>query len=183
MFIHIALFRGINVGGNSILPMTELVAILQDLGCREVKTYIQSGNAVFVHPTSDQAQLARQISLEIKSRRGFEPRVLLLTRDELENAIAANPFPEAEANPAMLHLGFLSTVPQTPNLPALEKLRTPNEQTRLIDKVFYLYAPDGIGRSKLAAAEERALGVPLTDRNWNTVVKLAEMARVLSSSK
>lgn len=176
MQTYIALFRGINVGGTGSLPMKELAALLQDLGCREVRTYIQSGNAVFASPEPDAARLAAAIGAEVKARRGFEPKVLLLSRAEFEQAAATNPFPEGESDPQTLHLGFLTAEPASPNLEAIEKLRAPSERWQLIGRVFYLHAPEGVGRSKLAAASERLLGVPLTDRNWRTVCKLRELA-------
>ncbi len=180
MKTYIALFRGINVGGKSMLPMKELIALLEDLGCRNVKTYIQSGNAVFESKIVDAAQLANNIGSEIKKRHGFQPFILLLKIKELEKAIANNPFPEMVDEPQTLHVGFLASAPKNPDLKRLESLKSANERFRLIDKVYYLHAPDGIGRSKLAASIERLLGVPLTDRNWRTVRKIMEMARELS---
>jgi uncharacterized protein (DUF1697 family) len=176
MKIYIALFRGVNVGGRHILPMKELVALLEDLGCRNVRTYIQSGNAVFESKASNTSRLSKKISAEIKKRRGFEPFVLLLRREEMEKAIASNPFPEGERNATALHVGFLTSTPKSPDLKTLEGLRTSSEQFRLMENIFYLYAPEGIGRSKLAASTERLLGVPLTDRNWGTVRKVMELA-------
>ena len=142
---YIALFRGINVGGRHILPMKELVALLEDLGCRNVKTYIQSGNAVFESKVRSIPQLSKKISAEIKKRRGFEPHVLLLGLEEIEKAITNNPFPEAEKDPRALHVGFLTSTPKTPNLKALESLRANREQFQLMDNIFYLHAPEGIG--------------------------------------
>ena len=78
MKTYIALFRGINVGGKNALPMKELVAILENLGARKVKTYIQSGNAVFVCKDKDAPRLSKTITAEINKCRGFEPHVLLL---------------------------------------------------------------------------------------------------------
>jgi uncharacterized protein (DUF1697 family) len=179
MKTYIALFRGINVGGRHILPMKELVAILEDLGCRNVKTYIQSGNAMFESKASNISQLSKKISAEIKKRRGFEPHVLLLSLDEMEKAIANNPFPEGQTDPKALHVGFLTSLPKAPDLEALERLKANREQFHLMDSIFYLYAPEGIGRSKLAASTEKLLGVPLTDRNWGTVRKIMEMAKGL----
>lgn len=179
METYIALFRGINVGGNHSLPMKELAAILQGLGCRDVRTYIQSGNAVFASAEQDAARLASAIGAEIKQRRGFEPDILLLTRTEFEQATAANPFPEGENEPQTLHLGFLVSAPPKPDLPGIEKLRAASEHCQLVGRVFYLHAPEGIGRSKLAAASEKLLGVAMTDRNWRTVQALAAMAREL----
>ena len=77
-------------------------------------------------------------------------------------------------------MGFLASAPEKPNLKALERLKSASERFQLIDKVFYLYAPDGIGKSRLAANVERLLRVPMTDRNWRTVCKIREMAEELS---
>lgn len=180
MKTYIALFRGINVGGKNILPMKELVIILEDLGCQNIKTYIQSGNVVFESNDDDTSRLSNTISDEIRKRRGFAPNVLLLSFEELEKAIANNPFPEAENDPKALHFGFLASAPEQPDLKTLESLRGENERFQLIDNIFYLYAPDGVGRSKLAANTERLLGVPMTDRNWRTVGKILELTKGLN---
>jgi uncharacterized protein (DUF1697 family) len=173
----IALFRGINVGGKNLLPMTELVGLLEDLGARKIKTYIQSGNAVFQTAEEDIAQLSRRLAMEIKQRHGFEPCVIILGLAELEKAMAENPFPEAEADPSSLHLGFLASAPTSPDLKKLAALKKESERFHLTERVFYLHAPEGIGRSKLAARAEKLLGVPMTDRNWRTVGKIREMAK------
>lgn len=177
MKTYIALFRGINVGGNNALPMKELAAVLESLGLRGVKTYIQSGNVVFQGRAVDPALLSKRIGTAIGKSHGFEPWVRLLDRPMLEQVIRGNPYPEAEDAPGTLYVNFLATIPPRPNLDGLEKLRAPNERFQLADDVLYLHAPDGIGRSRLAAALERLLGVPMTNRNWNTVRKLGEMAR------
>ena len=177
MKTHIALFRGINVGGSGRLPMKELVALLERLGAKNVRTYIQSGNAVLESAEQDKTSLSRAIAAEVKKRHGFEPRVLVLSVEALDKAIADNPFPEAVDDPSKLHLGFLASVPKSPDMEKLESIRKDNERFRLISSVFYLHAPEGVGRSKVAANSERLLGVPMTDRNWRTVCKLREMAR------
>jgi uncharacterized protein (DUF1697 family) len=175
--IYIALFRGLNVGGKNILPMKELVAVLEDLGCRHIKTYIQSENAVFLSNENDASRLSNRISGEIRKRRGFEPKVLLLELEDIERAITENPFAGAETNPKALHVGFLASAPRNPNLKILESLKKDSERFLLIDKVFYLYAPEGVGRSKLARNAENLLGVMMTDRNWRTVTKIYEIAK------
>ena len=179
MKTYIAFFRAINVGGRNALPMKELVAVLEELGSRNVKTYIQSGNAVFESKEKDASRLSKKIGVEIKQRRGFEPHVLLLELKDIEKAIKKNPFPEAETDPKALHVGFLSSTPENPNLKRLESLKSDSERFRLVDKAFYLHAPEGVGRSRLAANAEKLLGVPMTDRNWRTVCEIWEMAKQL----
>ncbi len=174
MATYIALLRGINVGGKTSLPMKELAGLLEELGCEKVRTYIQSGNVV-LESNEKAPSLAVRVRAAIKAQRGFEPEILLLTEKELEKAIANNPFPQAEDDPKAVHFGFLATKPVKPNLEKLESLKKESEEFQLIGQVFYLYAPEGVGRSKLAAASEKALGVVLTDRNWNTVCKLQAM--------
>lgn len=176
MKTYIALLRGINVGGNNSLPMKELVAILASAGARQIKTYIQSGNAVFQSGGKNLSQLSKKLAAEIKQRHGFEPHILILELEAIKKAIAENPFPEAEADPGSLHLGFLATRPKSPKLEKLSSLKKESERFFLGDGVFYLHAPEGVGRSKLAASAEKLLGVPMTDRNWRTVCKIMEMA-------
>jgi uncharacterized protein (DUF1697 family) len=157
--------------------MKELVARLEGLGCTDVRTYIQSGNSVFRHGEKDAPRLAARIGAEIRESHGFEPDVLLLTTDRLEQAVASNPFPDAESEPSKLHLFFLATTAVSPDIDAIDRLRSENERLELMSDVAYLHAPDGIGRSRLAAGLEKALGVAATGRNWRSVGKILEMAR------
>ena len=159
--------------------MKELASLLQDLGCQNVKTYVQSGNAVFLSKEEDAKRFSKRIGAEIKKCHGFEPGVLLLKPEDIERAIRKNPFPRAEKDPRALHLGFLSSVPKKPDLTKLKSLKKESERFLLISNVFYLHAPEGVGKSKLAANTERLLGVPMTDRNWRTVCTIAEMAKDL----
>lgn len=177
MKTYIALFRGINVGGKNLLPMKALKTLLENLNLQNVKTYIQSGNVVFQSDEENAASLSSKISAEIQKSHGFKPQVLLLDVEEMEKAIESNPFPEAESDPRTLHLNFLASAPETPNLQALNSLKKDNERFELKGNVFYLHAPDGIGRSKLAANVEKLLGVAMTSRNWRTVSKIMAMAK------
>jgi len=180
MKTYIVLLRGINVGGRNTLPMKELVALLEDLGCQNIKTYIQSGNVVMESTKQTAARLSSKITLEIKKRRGFEPQVLLLELEDVEKAVATNPFPEAESDPKALHVGFLVAVPANPDLKKLESFKQENERFHLNGNLFYLHTPDGIGRSKLARNAEKLIGVPMTLRNWRTVYKIMAMAQELN---
>jgi uncharacterized protein (DUF1697 family) len=141
-----------------------------------VRTYIQSGNAIFESTEKNLSYLSKQLSAEINKHRGFEPLVHILTLEALSKAIAGNPFPDATTDPSSLHLGFLSSSPKSPNLEKISALKKDSERFLLAESVFYLHAPEGVGRSKLAANSEKLLGVPMTDRNWKTVCKVMEMA-------
>lgn len=173
MSMHIVLLRGINIGGHNILPMKELVEILATLGYENIQTYIQSGNVVFRSGRKVGAKDVADIRRAILKKKGFEPKLLLLSAKQLQEAINNNPFPTG--NGKALHVFFLESRPAQANITQLEKLKRESEEFNLNKKVFYLYAPDGVGRSKLAVAVEKSLGVPVTGRNWNTVTKLAAM--------
>lgn len=176
MTVYIALFRGINVGGKNSLPMKDLVRILEERGLANVRTYIQSGNAVFESDGVDPSELVETIQAAIETEHGFRPDVLLLDSEDLNSALAANPFPEATTEPNRLHATFLTAAPVDPDLASLEEVRASTERFELVGKVFYLHAPDGIGRSKLFSRVERSLGVSGTTRNWRTLTKLQAMA-------
>ncbi len=173
MSTYIALFRGINIGGKNLLPMKTLVPSLEEMGCSGIQTYIQSGNVVLEWEGESAESLARDISSAIQKQFGFEPRVVLLTADELEQAIANNPFPTD--NGKVLSFFFLDEIPAHADFEKMDEIKIASEAYKLHDKVFYFCAPDGFGRSKLAANAEKLLGVPATARNWNTVNKLREM--------
>lgn len=180
MNTFIALLRGLNVGGTGRLPMHEFVVLLEALGCEGVRTYIQSGNAVFQHRAAAAGlvpKIRAALGVALGAAKGLEPEVLLLSPPQLTRVAAANPFPKATEDPAKLHVLFLAAEPEQPDLELLEQLRANGERFELTPDAFYLHAPNGIGRSKLAARVERALGIPCTGRNWRTVQKLLELAR------
>jgi len=170
----IALLRGVNVGGKHLLPMKQLVADIESLGGTSVRTYIQSGNAVFQSPRRSATRFATDLASQIEQSRGFRPAVLVMPATKLEMASAANPFIDAE--PRAMHYYFCVQPPSSPNMDAIETATAPSERHALIDQVFYLHAPDGIGRSKLAAKVEQSLDVATTARNGRTVQKLIELA-------
>jgi uncharacterized protein (DUF1697 family) len=172
----VALFRGINVGGKNILPMQALREILTACGCEDVQTYIQSGNAVFSSSVAADG-LSVSIKHAIEERFGFAPQVLLLDRDRFTAIAVANPFSDEDLDPKCLHIWFLTETPTAANLDALNDLKMESEQFSLRDDAFYLYAPDGLGRSRLAQNVDRHLGVTTTARNWRTVSRLIEMVK------
>lgn len=169
---YVALLRGINVGGHNSLTMDELSSILEEIGLLNISTYIQSGNVLFQSEASDLHDLARKVSAAIEKAKGFAPNVHIMPFQRFKSAAKDNPFPDAEEEPSRLHLAFMEGVPAEPDLDQLEAVKTENERFELIEDVLYLHAPDGIGRSKLVAKLEKALGVSTTMRNWRTVTKL-----------
>lgn len=172
----VALLRGVNVGGRNRLPMADWRALLETRGYRDVATYIQSGNAVF--ETEDTPETVQaQITADIAARFGFSPGCCVLTAEDLDKALAANPFPEAVDTPKTLHLVFLRGEAALDEA-AAEILCTAEEQFLMGQGVFYLYTPKGYGRSKLAEGLNRVLKADLlTARNLSSCLKLQEMAR------
>ncbi|MEX2494894.1 MAG: DUF1697 domain-containing protein [Woeseia sp.] len=176
----ILFFRGINVGGRNSLAMEDLVDLLDKLGMPGARTYIQSGNATVRLTRQQSVNLGRRISEAVEERHGFRPWVLAMRVQELEHAVAVNPFREGIKDPASLHLWFLAQEPANPDFASLEEAKAASERFKLDKKVFYLLAPEGIGRSRLAERVEKSLGVEATSRNWRTVTKVLEMAWQLS---
>ena len=176
MTSYVALFRGINVGGNNILPMQELRNILASLGCEDVQTYIQSGNAVF-SSEEDANKLSGKVRDAIEAQFGFAPQVLLKSVEQLRAIASANPYPEVETTPKFLHVWFLTEKAGNADINGMNALKADSERFTLVEEALYLHAPDGIGRSRLAAKIDRHLGVSTTARNWRTVSKLLDLAK------
>jgi uncharacterized protein (DUF1697 family) len=130
-------------------------AVLEKNGCVDVHTYIPSGNVVFRTAMSDAARLAKRLAAAISTSHGFEPRVFVITRGELERVADGNPFQQADENPKSLHVFFLAELPKKPDLKSLEAIKIQNERFELKGRIFYLYTSDGFGTSKLAARAQR----------------------------
>ena len=173
------------MGCRNLLPTADLRSDLQSLGCRNVKTYIQSGNVVFTASQHCAQQVVRQLPDLIQARRGFCPSLFLFRATQLEATVRDNPFPQAQLAPQSLHVFFFqppaahdATVQDAAAHDAVERLtalKKPSERFVIAGCTVYLLAPEGIGRSKLAAGVEQAIGVPATARNWNTVLRLWQM--------
>ncbi len=168
------LLRGINVGGKNILPMKELRELLTTLGCEDVATYIQSGNAVFRY-AGDSAELPERIAAAVDSGFGFRPSVMVLTAGEFDAVATENPFAAESAEPKFLHVWFKREAAKNANTARMDEIASSDEKFLLTESAVYLYAPKGIGRSKLAGGMEKCLGVQATARNWRTVSKIGEM--------
>ncbi len=173
--VFIILFRGINVGGNKVAKMETLRKVLGEAGFGHVATYIQSGNVVL---TSDapEAGVAATIEKVFAETFGFSSRVTLRTTDAWRRIVAGNPFPQGADDPKRLHAVLLDEAPTSDAVERLRELATPTERFVVGDGVLYLFTPDGFGISKLAGAMDKVLAVPLTARNWRTVLTLLEMA-------
>jgi len=172
---RIALLRGINIGPRQRVKMPALRELIEGLGYTDVQTLVQSGNVVFT-ARAKAATLEKKLEQEIEKQLGVDPKVVVRTRDELAAAIEANPF-DVPNDPKNLHVTFLADTPDKDAVSKLEALDFPPDELKLAGREIYVLYADGMGRSELAQQLGRAkLGVAATDRNWNTVTKLLEMA-------
>ena len=173
----VALLRGINVGGNKMVPMARLKALLERLGYTDVVTLLQSGNVVFGSRVRRTAQLEQSLEAAIEEEFGFQVSVLVRTHAELAAVVAANPLPGAEKTPSQFLVTFLSGVPEPARLAELDAEAYRPDEFRAVGREIYARFPQGIGRSKLAVALGKArLGVTSTARNWSTVTKLVALS-------
>ncbi len=174
---YILLFRG--VGGATQLPTAALRTALTAAGFEKVATYINSGNAVVRSPLAREQvieQVIEQVA-EIAARRfAFTKAIHASTLAEWSALIARNPFPQAAATPKFLHAALLAAEPQASAISAIQALAKEGEQFAVIGHVAYLHTPHGFGRSKMAERFDKLIGVGNTARNWNTVLKLKELA-------
>lgn len=172
---RIALLRGINIGSRQRVSMPELRELIEGLGYTDVETLVQSGNVVLTSRAAP-ATLERKLEQEIEKQLGVDPKVVVRTRDELAAAIEANPFPVPK-DPKNLHVTFLAGEPDADAVKKLEDADLGDDRIAFRDREIYIAYKSGMGRSELAKQLGRAkLGVTATDRNWNTVTKLLEMA-------
>ncbi|MFI6944099.1 DUF1697 domain-containing protein [Streptomyces sp. NPDC050418] len=176
---YAALLRGINVGGHAKIPMAELRTLLTGLGYEAVATHLQSGNAFFGAPKGgDEQSLAAEISAAIERHFGFAVTCLVRDHAYLKAVAEACPYPAAELEAKQVHVTYLSGQPDPARYEEIDRDSRLPEEFALGDRCVYLYAPDGLGRSKLGEILSRprmTKGMIATTRNWNTVTKLVEL--------
>jgi uncharacterized protein (DUF1697 family) len=175
MPIYVALLRGVNVGQN-ILRMDRLREVCSEMGLKNVRTYVQSGNVVFEAQGS-----ATHWSQALERRLAGETRlpvtVIVRTAAEIAKVLAENPFQNSkEIDTTRLHVTFLEDAPAKSAVEALGKVKAGVDRFRWVGKQIYLHCPDGYGRTKLSnSVIEKILSLRATTRNWNTVNKLHDM--------
>ena len=173
--VHVALLRGVNVGGANKLAMSDLRKIFEDAGCSRVETIIQSGNVVFAAPAPLLGDLAASVAAEIARRFGVATPVILRSGSEMRAILEGNPFLAAGADPAALHVMCLANSPSREQVAALSPDRSPPDAFVVRGKDIYLHLPNGVARSKLTNAYfDKALRTIGTARNWRTITRLCE---------
>lgn len=186
MRTHVALVRGVNVGGHNKLAMADLRDLMTSLGHTDVTTYVQSGNAVFTAAGNDAATaLAHRIEAAITDRLGVRPAVVVLTRPDLARVVAENPYP-GETDPTHVHVVFRNEKMTAAGIEAVAAAQQRaregggDDEATVIGRVVYLHTPHGSGRSRLAAelarpGSARSAHTGGTARNWATVTKLLSL--------
>lgn len=169
---HVALIRGINVGRAKRVAMADLRVLLANLGYRDVRTLLNSGNIVFTVPPKIRDAPAIRIERALASRLGLSARVTVLTAMDLAAAIAENPLGRVADNPSRLLVFVLMNPPDRSKLKELTERDWGPEAIEIGRRVAYLWCPAGIIESPLAAAAGRILGDAVTVRNWATMSKL-----------
>jgi uncharacterized protein (DUF1697 family) len=174
MTIHVALVRGINVGGHKPVAMADLRDLFTRLGFADAQSLLQSGNLVFRSTARAGGPLERLLEAEARKRLGLQADFFVRSAKEWSAIVAHNPFRrEAERDPGHLLVMVLKDAPDPKNVKALQAAITGPEIVRAVGRQAYITYPDGVGRSRLTnALIEKTLGTRGTGRNWNTVIKL-----------
>jgi len=176
---YIALLRGINVSGQKKIKMIDLKNLFEDLGFKNVRTYIQSGNVIFDYNHIDIEKLANEIEKRISETFGFFVNTIIRTDEELRNIINNNPFvkdPNVESE--NLYVTFMLDIPDSRAVKPLDEKKEENEKLLIISREIYLYCPNGYGRTRLNNVMiERKLKTVATTRNWKTINNLLEVSK------
>lgn len=175
---YISILRGINVSGQKLIKMDALKLMYQNLGFKNVQSYVQSGNIIFSAPATDIKKLECKIEVQIKKDFGFEVPVIVLGMGDLGKIIKHNPFTnDTDKEASFLHVTFLSDYPITMDKLGIETKKQENEAVTFGEKVIYLYCPNGYGKTKLHNNFlESKLKVNATTRNWKTVNEIFRLA-------
>ena len=167
---YVVLLRGINVGGRNRLPMHVLTRVLQEAGCADVRTYLQSGQAVV---RAEPEGLAERVRAALP----IDVVVLVRSGQELADVVARNPFPERVQEPKRLHVAFLTSVPDPEAVAALGPRHGADRMVVAGREVYLAYGGGSQESTLTAALLERRLRVGASARNWTTVTTLAELSR------
>jgi len=169
---RVALLRGINVGKAKRVAMSDLKALVEELGYRDVRTLLNSGNVVFTAPASVKGDAAARIKQAMAERLGVSAHVIVLDAPEVTAAIADDPLKKSGVNPSALLVAITDRPADRAKLAPLARQKWAPEALAVGKRVAYLWCPDGIHASPLALSVWRVLGDGVTTRNWATMVKL-----------
>lgn len=172
----IALLRGINLGRNKRVAMSDLRFLLESLGYGDVRTHLQSGNALFTHAGGKAADLEPEIEKAIDAKLRLDVKVIVRSSKEFASIFEGNPFVARKIDPKQLGATFLSANASAKKLATVNRRELLPEEIEVGDRVLYLRQPRGIQASKMPNWG-KVLGVTVTHRNWNTVTRLNDLAK------
>ena len=173
--VYLVLFRG--VGGKTQLPTKPLREKLTKAGFENVTTYINSGNAI-VRSSLNRKQVIATIAALCRAEFGFDKPIFAPTLAEWNALIARNPFARAASSaPTTVHAALLEGTPKAEDVERIRALGVKGEDLKVIEGDAYVHTPNGFGKCKMAEKFDQWIGVTNTARNWNTVLKLAELGR------
>jgi uncharacterized protein (DUF1697 family) len=179
---HIALLRGVNVGGNHKLPMKNLARIFEESGAENAKTFIQSGNVIFDSESENAKYIALQVRQKITAQFGFDTPVLIRTSEQMQSVCDGNPYIGEGLPESKLYVMFLADIPSKDQLALLDSSKFLPDSFTVAGQEIYLSLPVGAATTKLTNATfDRTLGTVSTSRNWRTVCSLAELAALRSA--
>lgn len=173
---YVALLRGINMGGKNMLPMKDLCALFEELGCKDVRHYIQSGNVIFKAPPTLAARIPDKAARGIGERFGLSVPVVIRSLAEMREVSRHNPFLDSGQSHDRLAVGFLAELPDAARAAALDPHRSPPDSFAVRGREIYLCCPNGLGQTKLTTNYfDSKLKTVGTFRNWKTVLTLVAM--------
>ncbi len=180
--VHVALARGLNVGGKNRLPMKALIELFTEAGGADVSTYIQSGNVLFAASAVAAKKIPARVTELLEECHGLRIPFVVRSAKQLSQVVAANPFPGAD--PKVLAVGFLARRPAAAKVARLDPDRSPPDRFEVIGSEIHLSCPNGAARSKLTTAWfDSVLGTTTTFRNWRTLGKLVELCAGRAAEK
>ena len=172
---HVALLRGVNVGGAHRLPMAQLAEILACCGARNIETLLQSGNALFEAPDDQAYSIAAAVEATLLSALGFAAPIVLRSATQWREIFTRNPFLSEGADPAHLHVAVWNGIISPGRLASLDSGRSEVDSFRAGENCLFLHLPNGVARSKLTNAWlDASLRATCTFRNWATALRLAK---------
>ena len=172
---HVALFRGINVGKAKRVSMADLASALRSLGCAEVRTLLNSGNAVFAAPRAWRGDFSARIRSTVLERTGVAARVIVLTAEEWADVARKNPLARPGRSASKLLVSILAEASDRALVAPLARRDWGADEIALGRRAVYSWCDAGLLDSPVAREIARLLGERVTSRNWATVVKLGAL--------
>lgn len=169
------LLRGVNVGKGNRVPMAEFKQLLEELGHTEVKTLLNSGNAVFASSARSTARLSADIATALERRFGFSTPVVVKSAAEFASVIREAPMTPPEADQSRFLVAFGRDEAALESLRPLRALAGEGELFAVTAHAAYLHCPGGLLESRVGEAMLGKAGRGVTSRNWATVLKIGAL--------